>query len=140
MAKNDVMHAIRVAATGGPDKLTYVEVPIPKPGPGQVLVRIEAIGVNYIDVYHRIGLYPLPAPFTPGSEAAGVVEDVGPGVGGFRKGDRVAYAMVIGAYSEFAVVPSEKLVPVPAGVDARLAAAAMLQGMTAHYLVNNTHA
>ena len=140
MVRNGPMRAIRVAATGGPEKLSYVEVPVPNPGPGQVLVRVEAIGVNFIDVYHRIGLYPLPAPFTPGSEAAGVVEECGPGVGGFRKGDRVAYAMVIGAYSELAVVPSEKLVPIPEGVDSRLAAAAMLQGMTAHYLVNNTHA
>src|SRR4051794_39240467 len=87
------MHAIRVEKTGGPEVLHYVEVETPRPGPGQVLVHIEAIGVNFIDVYHRTGMYPLPLPLTPGSEAAGVVEETGAGVTEFKKGDRVAFAM-----------------------------------------------
>ena len=133
------MKAIRVHAAGGPEQLVLEEVPRPVPAEGQALVRIEAAGVNYIDVYHRTGLYPQALPFTPGSEAAGVVEEVGPGVTTVRPGDRVAYAMVIGAYAEYAAVPAEKLVPLPDGVDARTAAAAMLQGMTAHYLVAGTY-
>ena len=133
------MFAIRVQSPGGPEALEYVEVPRPTPGTGEVLVRVEAIGVNYIDVYHRTGLYKLPLPFTPGSEAAGVVEEVGEGVTELAKGDRVAYAMVPGAYAEYTVVPAAKLVRVPDGLDARTAAAAMLQGMTAHYLVHDTY-
>jgi NADPH:quinone reductase len=132
------MHAIRVSKTGGPEVLEFVEVERPKPGAGQVLVHVEAIGVNFIDVYHRTGLYPLPLPLTPGSEAAGVVEAVGDGVTEFKKGDRVAYAMVRGAYAEYTVVPADKLVSIPKSIDTRIAAAAMLQGMTAHYLVNST--
>jgi NADPH2:quinone reductase len=107
----------------------------PRPGKGEALVRLEAIGVNYIDVYHRTGLYKVPLPFTPGQEAAGVVEEVGPEVEGLKGGDRVAYAMAPGAYAEHAVVPAWKLVPIPPAVEARTAAALMLQGMTAHYLV-----
>jgi NADPH:quinone reductase len=133
------MHAIRVSKTGGPDVLEYVETDMPYPGPGQVLVRIESIGVNFIDIYHCTGLYPLPLPFTPGSEAAGVVEETGAGVTDFKKGDRVAYAMVRGAYAEYTVVPADKLVPLPNKIDTRTAAAAMLQGMTAHYLVTSTY-
>jgi len=133
------MHAIRVSSIGGPEVLQYVDVDRPKPGDGQVLVRVEAIGVNFIDVYHRIGLYKLPLPFTPGSEAAGTVEEVGPNVTDCRKGDRVAYAMVPGAYSEYTVVPAAKLVPVPRSVDLKIAAAIMLQGMTAHYLAMSTY-
>ncbi len=133
------MHAIRVENTGGPEVLRFVEVESGKPGPGQALVRLEAIGVNFIDVYHRTGLYPLPLPFTPGSEAAGIVEEIGSGVSDLKKGDRVAYAMVRGAYAEFAVVPAEKLVPVPKSIDVKTAAAVMLQGMTAHYLINSTY-
>ncbi|HEX7421591.1 MAG TPA: zinc-binding dehydrogenase, partial [Thermoanaerobaculia bacterium] len=132
------MHAIRVSKTGGPEVLEFVEVERPKPGAGQVLVHVEAIGVNFIDVYHRTGLYPLPLPLTPGSEAAGVVEAVGDGVTEFRKGDRVAYAMVRGAYAEYTIVPADKLVSIPKSIDTRIAAAAMLQGMTAHYLVTST--
>src|SRR6059058_1869851 len=119
------MKAIRVLQTGGPEVLQYVRIETPKPGAGQALVRIEAIGVNFIDVYHRTGLYKMPLPFTPGSEAAGVVEAVG---------DGVAYATVHGAYAEYTVVPEEKLVVIPDGIDTKHAAAAMLQGMTAHYL------
>jgi len=128
------MHAIRISHTGGPEVLEWVDVDMPRLKPGEALIRLEAIGINYIDVYHRIGLYPMPTPFTPGSEAAGVVED--PGETSLKKGDRVAYAMVPGAYAEYAAVPESKAVPLPAGLDAKTAAAAMLQGMTAHYLVD----
>ncbi len=133
------MHAIRVSSAGGPEVLQYVEVERPRPGDGQVLVRIEAIGVNFVDVYHRTGLYKLPLPFTPGSEAAGIVEEAGANVTECRKGDRVAYAMVPGAYADYAVVPAAKLVPVPRGIDLKIAAAIMLQGMTAHYLAKSTY-
>jgi NADPH2:quinone reductase len=133
------MHAIRVSSTGGPEVLQYIEVEDPRPAEGQVLVRVEAIGVNFIDVYHRTGLYKLALPFTPGSEAAGVIEDIGPGVSDLKKGDRVAYAMVPGAYAEYAIVPAVKAVPVPKSIDTRTAAATMLQGMTAHYLLNSTY-
>src|ERR1051326_8754473 len=134
------MHAIRVSQTGGPEQLEYVEVDRPSPREGEVLVRIEAIGVNFIDVYHRTGLYKLDLPFTPGSEAAGVVEEAGANVRDLKPGDRVAYAMVPGAYAEYAIAPAAKLVPVPHDIDSRSAAAAMLQGMTAHYLATSTFA
>src|SRR5712692_8301007 len=134
------MHAIRVSRTGDPSVLEYVSVEKPTPSKGEALVRIEAIGVNYVDVYHRTGLYKLPLPFTPGSEGAGVVEEVGEGVTEAKKGDRVAYAMARGAYAEYAVVPAEMLVPIPSGVDFKTGAAAMLQGMTAHYLAISTYA
>jgi NADPH:quinone reductase len=130
--------AIRVSRTGGPEVLEYVDAERPTPGEGEAVFRVEAIGVNFIDVYHRIGLYPKPIPFVPGSEAAGVVEDVGPGVSGISRGDRVACAMA-GAYAEYAVVPADRLVPLPDGLDARTAAAALLQGMTAHYLASSTY-
>jgi NADPH2:quinone reductase len=132
------MHAIRVSRTGGPEVLEYVEVERPQPKAGEALVRIEAAGVNFIDVYHRTGLYKMELPFTPGSEAAGVVEEIGASVTDVRPGDRVAYAMAPGAYAEFAAVPAAKLVPIPEGITTRDAAAAMLQGMTAHYLVAST--
>jgi NADPH2:quinone reductase len=134
------MHAIRVSRTGDPSVLEYVSVEKPVPGKGEALVRLEAAGVNYIDVYHRTGLYKLPLPLTPGSEGAGVVEAVGPDVEGLKGGDRVAYAMQIGSYAEHAVVPAWKLVPVPRAIESRTAAAVMLQGMTAHYLVNSVYA
>jgi NADPH2:quinone reductase len=134
------MHAIRVEALGGPEVLRYVEIETPRPGAGEVLVRLDAIGINFIDVYHRTGLYKMALPFTPGSEGAGSVADVGPEVTGFFKGDRVAYAMVPGAYAEYAVVPAAKLVAIPKTIDTRTAAAVMLQGMTAHYLSTSTHA
>ncbi len=133
------MHAIQIKRHGGPEALEYIEVDTPRPKSGEVLVRLEAIGINFIDVYHRTGLYKLPLPIIPGSEGAGVVEDVGPDVRDFRKGDRVAYAMSVGAYAEYAVVTAAKLVPVPNGVDSKTAAAAMLQGMTAHYLATSTY-
>ena len=134
------MHAIRVSRNGDPSVLEYVSVEKPVPGKGEALVRVEAAGVNYIDVYHRTGLYKLPLPFTPGSEGAGVVEAVGPDVEGLKGGDRVAYAMQIGSYAEHAVVPAWKLVPVPRAIESRTAAALMLQGMTAHYLVTSVYA
>lgn len=134
------MKAIRVHGVGGPEVLVLEDVSDPRPKPDEALVRIEAAGVNFIDVYHRTGLYPLPLPFTPGMEAAGVVEAVGSDVTDVRPGDRVAYAMSVGAYAERAVVPSWKLVPVPQEVTFKVAAAAMLQGMTAHYLSHSTFA
>lgn len=132
------MKAIRIHAPGGPEVLALEDVPLPEPGPGQARVRLHAIGVNFIDVYHRTGLYKVPTPFSPGSEGAGVVSAAGPDVS-LRVGDRVAWAGVLGSYAEEAVVPAEKLVPVPAGLEWEDAAAAPLQGMTAHYLATDTH-
>ncbi|MEX2583433.1 MAG: quinone oxidoreductase [Gemmatimonadota bacterium] len=131
------MKGIRVIKPGGQDAMEYVEFDTPQPGSGEAVVRIEAIGVNFIDVYHRTGLYPLPTPFTPGSEGAGVVEAVGDGVTEVRKGDRVVF-FHIGAYADHALVPVAKLVPVPEGIDSRTAAAALLQGATAQYLTTST--
>ena len=133
------MRAIRVHEVGGPEVLRLEELPVPEPGPGEVLVRLLAIGVNFIDTYKRTGLYPVPTPFTLGEEGAGVVEKVGEGVVGVRPGDRVAFANVQGAYAEYLVVPAERLVPVPEGLDPKLAAAALLQGMTVHYLLKSTY-
>jgi NADPH2:quinone reductase len=133
------MNAIRVHATGGPEVLRSEDVAQPAPGPGQVLVKVEAAGVNFIDIYQRRGLYPVPLPFTPGQEAAGTVAAVGPGVTEVQPGDRVAYTGVLGAYAEYAVVPAARLVVLPEGIDARRGAAAMLQGMTAHYLACTTY-
>lgn len=133
------MRAIRVHATGGPEVLRLEDVPDPTPGPGEARVRLEAIGVNFIDIYHRIGLYPRPLPFILGQEGAGVVDAVGPDVGALRVGDRVASASVPGAYADLVVAPADRLVPIPSDLDAGAAAAAMLQGMTAHYLVHATY-
>jgi NADPH2:quinone reductase len=133
------MRAIRVHARGGPEVLELDEIPVPVPGPGQALVRIEAAGVNFIDIYHRNGLYKVPLPFVPGQEGAGVATAVGPGAAGVAIGDRVGYTGVLGAYAEFAAVPADRLVPLPAGVTARQAAAALLQGLTAHYLATSTY-
>lgn len=132
------MKVIRVSEFGGPEVLRLEELSPPAPGPGQVRVRIEAAGLNYIDVYHRTGLYPNALPFTPGLEGAGVVQAVGAGVEAPKKGDRVAWTNVLGSYTEEVIAPADKLVPVPAGVDVRTAAALMLQGMTAHYLSEST--
>jgi len=133
------MKAVVVHECGGPEALSYEETIRPVPGAGEVLVRLGAIGLNYIDVYHRNGLYPLPRPFIPGMEGAGQVEEVGPGVAEVKAGDRVAWAMQTGAYAEYAIVPAWKLVPIPTGVEERAAAALMLQGMTAHYLTTSVH-
>jgi NADPH2:quinone reductase len=134
------MKAIVVENCGGPESLVYRDAETPAPKGGEALVKVEAVGVNFIDVYHRTGLYPLPRPFIPGMEAAGVVESVGEGVTEVKAGDRVAYAMQPGAYAEYVVVPAWKLVTVPDGVTAQQAAATMLQGMTAHYLVRSVYA
>jgi NADPH2:quinone reductase len=133
------MKAIQVQRVGGPEVLTLADLPVPEPGEGEALVRIEAIGVNFIDVYFREGRYPAPLPFVPGQEAAGVVESVGPGVVTLRPGDRVAYTGALGSYAEYAAIPADRLVQVPHGVDSRQAAGVMLQGMTAHYLVHHTY-
>ena len=133
------MNAIRVTKRGGPEVLLYEEVPVPDPGPTEALVRLEAIGVNYVDIYQRSGIYKVALPFTPGSEAAGVVEAVGAEVSEPRVGDRVAYAGVLGAYATHAVVPAARLVEIPDGVETLTAAAVMLQGMTAHYLSHSTY-
>lgn len=132
------MKAIRVDSPGGPEAMRYVDVPMPEPRPGEVLVKLAAVGVNFIDTYHRSGAYALPLPFTPGSEGAGTVEAVGGDVTDFHEGERVAYAMQPGAYAEYAIVPAAKLVPIPEAVGLRDAAAIMLQGMTAHYLCTST--
>ena len=132
------MKTIQIHETGGPEKLKYVDIATPEPGPQQALIKIEASGVNFIDVYHRTGLYKTNLPFTLGMEGAGVVEKIGPGVTEVRPGDRVAYAMTPGSYAEYAVVPAWQLVKIPAGMLFSSAAAAMLQGMTAHYLTRST--
>jgi NADPH2:quinone reductase len=133
------MKAIQVHQTGGPEALVYEEVARPEPGPGEARVKVAAAGLNFIDVYHRLGRYPLSLPITPGMEAAGVVDAVGPGVTEVQPGQRVAYAMRIGAYAEYAVVPAWMLVPVPDEISTADAAAVMLQGMTAHYLCYSTY-
>jgi NADPH2:quinone reductase len=132
------MKAIQIHETGGPEVLDLAELPIPQPGPGQVLIRVEAVGVNFIEVYFRKGTYKAALPLTPGSEAAGTVEELGPGVTGFATGDLVASVGVLGSYAEYALVPATQLVKVPAGLTPEQAAAAMLQGMTAHYLSHST--
>jgi NADPH2:quinone reductase len=135
------MRAIRVHACGGPEVLRYDEVPVPEPQAGEALVEVAAAGVNFIDVQHRTGRYKPPAlPFTLGSEAAGTVAAVGAGVTEVAVGDRVAYAMVLGAYADYALVPARRLVKVPAAIDLQVAAAVMLQGLTAHYLTHSTYA
>jgi NADPH2:quinone reductase len=133
------MKAIIVSQPGGPEAMQLADVPTPEPGPNQVRVRIAASGINFIDVYFRIGLYKADLPLTPGSEAAGTVDAIGPDVADFAPGDRVAYAMARGSYAEYAIVPAAMLVKIPAHVDFQTAAAAMLQGMTAHYLTRSTY-
>lgn len=133
------MKAIRIEGFGGPDALGLVDVPVPSAGPGQIVVRVEAAGVNFIDVYHRTGLYPNPLPLVPGMEGAGVVAAVGPGVSLFREGDRVAWANVLGSYAEHLLLAADRAVAVPPGLRADTAAAVMLQGMTAHYLCTSTY-
>jgi NADPH2:quinone reductase len=133
------MKAVRVHQYGGLEALKLEEVPVPDPGEGEARVKIEAIGVNFIDIYHRIGRYQGSLPLTLGQEAAGTVDAVGPSVTDVKPGDRVAYASVQGAYAEYAIVPAWRLVPIPNGVEAQHAAAAMIQGMTAHYLTFSTY-
>ncbi len=132
------MKSIQVKEPGGAEKMQLVDVPTPSPGEGEALVRIAASGVNFIDVYFRTGLYKSDLPITLGSEAAGTVEAIGHGVSEVSPGDRVAYAMARGSYAEYAVVPAARLVRLPDSVGFETAAAAMLQGMTAHYLTHST--
>ena len=133
------MRAIQVQKTGGPEVLTLVDLPVPKPKPNEALVKIAASGVNFIDVYFREGRYPAQLPFVDGQEAAGTITEVGHEVENLKAGDRVAYSNVIGTYAEYATVPVARLVKVPDKLNDQQAAAAMLQGMTAHYLVNTTY-
>ena len=132
--------AIRIHQAGGPDAMQWEDVEVGAPGPGEIRIRHEAVGLNYIDVYFRTGLYPAPSlPFSPGLEGAGIVEALGEGVGSLAVGDRVAYAAPpLGAYAQERLMPAEKVVKVPAGIDARQAAAMMLQGMTVEYLLRRT--
>jgi NADPH2:quinone reductase len=138
------MHAIQITATGGPEVMKWTELPTPEPGPGEILVRVEASGVNFIDVYFRTGAYKMPLPAILGVEAAGVVEKPGSGVTGFRQGDRVAWSDRIGgrgvggSYATHVAVPAARAVTLPEGIDSQRAAAVMLQGMTAHYLIRST--
>jgi NADPH2:quinone reductase len=133
------MKAIQVKQTGGPEVMELVDLPVPRPRPNEALVKIQAAGVNFIDVYNREGRYKVPLPFVLGQEAAGAVSAVGTEVKGLAAGDRVAYTSVLGGYAEYAVVPADRLVKIPEGVGEREAAAAMLQGMTAHYLSHDTY-
>ena len=133
------MKAIRVHRTGGPEVLRLEDVQVPEPGTGQVLMRVEAAGVNFVDVYHRTGLYPAALPYTPGREAAGIVERVGDGVTICRPGDRIASESLTGGYAEFALAAAERVVPLPDEVGTRVAAAVILQGLTAHYLATSTY-
>lgn len=133
------MRAIVITRPGGPEVLEASERPAPEPGPGEVLIDVAAAGINFIDVYYRTGAYPQETPYTPGVEAAGTVAAVGEGVREFSAGDRVAWANVQGGYAEKAVVPADKVVPVPARVSLEDAAASLLQGMTAHYLTRSTY-
>jgi len=132
------MRAIRIHETGGPEKLRLDDVPLPMPGPGEVRLRVEAAGLNFVDVYHRIGLYPFPLPLTLGLEAAGTITAVGSGVSEFRVGDHVATARASGAYADETVAPAAQLVRVPVGVTSQIAAALLLQGLTAHFLACDT--
>jgi NADPH2:quinone reductase len=134
------MQAIQISQTGGPEVLVWAELPTPSPKPGEALIHVEAIGVNFIDVYFREGRYPAALPFVPGQEAAGTVVAVGEGVTSVAPGDRVAWCGIPGTYAEFALAPAARLVTIPDTVSATDAAAAMLQGMTAHYLAHSTYA
>lgn len=133
------MKAVRVHATGGPGAMVVDEVPDPVPGPGEVLVRLAAAGVNYVDTYHRTGHYPRPLPFTVGSEGAGEVVAVGDGVTSVHVGEHVASTNLAGAYAELATAAADRVVPVPDGIDDEIAAASMLQGLTAHYLLHDSY-
>jgi NADPH:quinone reductase len=133
------MKAIQIKQTGGPEVMELVDLPVPEPKPSEAVIRIQAAGVNFIDVYNREGHYKAPLPLVLGQEGAGVVSTVGSEVRGVAAGERVAYTMTLGSYAEYAAVPADRLVKIPAGVTEREAAAAMLQGMTAHYLAYDTY-
>jgi len=133
------MKAVRIERTGGPEVMQLVEAPLPEPGPGEIRVRLGAVGVNFIDIYRRSGLYPVELPHTPGLEGAGSIDAVGPGVRGLEPGDRVAFADAQGTYAQFVVLPAARAVRLPDAVSDQQGAAAMLQGMTAHYLAVDTY-
>jgi NADPH:quinone reductase len=133
------VHAIQITECGGPEVLIPAELPDPAPGPGELLVDVAVAGVNYIDTYQRQGIYPMPLPFVPGMEGAGRVREVGAGVTEFAVGDRVAWANPLGSYAELAAIPADEAVPVPDGVSDEAAVGAALQGMTAHYLLHDSH-
>ena len=133
------MKAIQVKHTGGPEVMELVDLPVPVPKANEVVVKLAASGINFIDVYHREGRYKVPLPFTPGQEGAGTVTAVGADVTSVKVGDRVAWCHLLGAYAEYSVVVADRLVPIPAGVTDQQAAAAMLQGMTAQYLAYDTY-
>jgi len=133
------MKAIRIHEYGGPEVMQLEEIPVPSPTGNQLLVKQHAVGVNYIDTYHRTGLYPVSLPFIPGVEGAGIVEEVGPDVRNIKKGERVTYVGISGTYAQYIAVPEERAVIIPGGLDYQQAAAIMLQGMTAHYLVYSTY-
>jgi NADPH:quinone reductase len=133
------MRGIQVTRYGGPEVLEHVELPDPAPGPGEALIRVRVAGVNFTDVYQRTGMYPGALPFTPGVEGVGVVEKLGSGVRDVKVGDRVGWVMIKGAYAELAAIPAERLVPIPASIDDRTAAAILLQGMTAHFLLRDCY-
>jgi NADPH2:quinone reductase len=133
------MRAIRVHENGGPEMMRLEDVPVPTPGPGEIRLKVDATGVNFVDIYNRIGLYPLPLPFTVGAEAAGIVTEVGAGVTEIRVGDRVASARVTGAYADSALTPMAQVVRLPEGISTQQAAAVMLQGCTAHFLACDTY-
>src|SRR5271154_6143866 len=136
---NLFMQAIQIKQNGGPEVLEFTELPAPVPGGGEVLVAIEASGVNFIDVYYREGRYPAPLPLVLGQEAAGTVAALGPGVTTFQVGDRVAWRGGAGGYAQLAVAPAAQLVRVPEGVSSEQAAAVLVQGLTAHYLAYSTY-
>ena len=133
------MKAIQVKQVGGPEAMEVVELPVPQPKPNEAVVKLAASGVNFIDVYHREGRYKVPLPFVLGQEGAGVVTAVGADVKSVKVGDRVAWSGLLGSYAEYAAQPADRLVPVPQGISDQQAAAAMLQGMTAHYLSHDTY-
>jgi NADPH2:quinone reductase len=133
------VRAIQISSAGGPDVLTPVELPDPQAGPGQLLVEVAAAGINYIDTYQREGIYPMSLPYVPGLEGAGRVRAVGEGVAGFAVGDRVAWAENLGSYAELAAIAADKAVAVPDAVPDDVAVGALLQGMTAHFLVTDCH-
>src|SRR5690242_470146 len=133
------MQAIRIHSNGGPEVLSYEEVPTPQPGVGEARVKLEASGVNFIDTYQRKGLYPLKLPTILGQEGGGVVDAVGEGVTEVKPGDKVVYTSVMASYAEYVIVPATRLIPVPDGVSLEQATAVMLQGLTAHYLATSTY-
>ena len=133
------MKAIQVKQVGGPEVLEFVDLPVPQPKPDEVVIKVAAVGVNYIDVYYREGRYKAPLPFISGQEGAGTVSAIGANVKGIKIGDKVAWTGLLGSYGEYAAAPADRVVPVPAGVSEQQAAAAMLQGMTAHYLCHDTY-